>query len=84
MDHGPRLTLDRWCTRDHGVARLLQGSEGRRDSSEREREREEVVEVLTNGGAWRRSCGDGHMMTLNRGGRWCFDGEMIPSARRRD
>jgi hypothetical protein len=51
---------------------------------EREREREEVIEVLTNGGAWRRSCGDGHTMTLNRGDRWCFDGEMIPSARRRD
>jgi hypothetical protein len=40
MDHGPRLTLGRWCTRDHGVARPLQGSEGRRDSSEIDRERE--------------------------------------------
>jgi hypothetical protein len=36
----PRLPLSSWWTRDHGVARLLQGSRGRCDSSERERERE--------------------------------------------
>jgi hypothetical protein len=23
-------------------------------------------------------------MTLNRGGQWCSDGEMVPDARRRD
>jgi hypothetical protein len=50
----------------------------------KEREREEVVGVLTNGVTWRRSYGDGHMMMLNRGGRWCFDGEMIPGVRMRD
>jgi hypothetical protein len=49
---------------------------------ERERERDEVVGVLTNGATWRRSCGDGHTTTLNRGGRWCSDGEMVLSARR--
>jgi hypothetical protein len=36
---GPRLALGPWWTRDHGAAWLLQGSRGRRDSSERERER---------------------------------------------
>jgi hypothetical protein len=34
---GPRLALGPWWTCDHGVARLLQGSGGHRDSSERER-----------------------------------------------
>jgi hypothetical protein len=51
---------------------------------EREREREEVVRVPSNDITWRRSCGDGHMMMLNRGGRWCSDGEMVLYARRRD
>jgi hypothetical protein len=32
------------------------------------REREEIVEVLTNDATWRRSCGDGHTIALNRGG----------------
>jgi hypothetical protein len=46
------------------------------------KEREEVVGVLTIGVTWRRSYEDDHMMTLNRGGRWCSDGEMVPRARR--
>jgi hypothetical protein len=33
----PRLALGPWWTRDHRAARPLQGSRGRRDSSERER-----------------------------------------------
>jgi hypothetical protein len=49
-----------------------------------ERERGAVVTVFTNGATWRWSCRDGHMMTLNRGGWWCPDGEMVPDARRRD
>jgi hypothetical protein len=49
---GPRLALGPWWTRDHGVAQPLQGSGGHRDSSERERE--DVVEVLTNGTTCRR------------------------------
>jgi hypothetical protein len=40
--------------------------------------------VLTNGITWRRSCGDDHTTALNRGGRWCFDGEMVSGARMRD
>jgi hypothetical protein len=36
---GPQLALGPWWTRDHGATRLLQGSRGRGDSSERERER---------------------------------------------
>jgi hypothetical protein len=79
---GPRLALGPWWTRDHGVARPLRGSRGRRDSSNREGV--EVAEVLTNGATWRRSYRDGHMTTLNRGGRWCSDGEMILGVRRRD
>jgi hypothetical protein len=42
---GPRLTLGPWWTHDHGAAWPLWGSGGRRDSSERERERER-------GGRW--------------------------------
>jgi hypothetical protein len=34
-----------------------------------QREREEDVGVLTNGATWRQSCRDGHMTTVNRGGR---------------
>jgi hypothetical protein len=87
-------------SRDHGWLSIHGGlvTMGRRDCSgareviviaqrEREREREEeeeVVRVLTNGATWRRSCGDGHTTTLNRGGRWCSDGEMVPGVRRRD
>jgi hypothetical protein len=52
--------------------------------TEREREREEVVGVLTNNATWSRSYKDGHTTTLNRGDQWCFDGEMIPRVRRRD
>jgi hypothetical protein len=33
----------------------------------REREREEVIEVVTNDATWRRSCGDAHTTALNRG-----------------
>jgi hypothetical protein len=36
---GPRLALGPWWTRDYGTMRLLWGSEGHRDSLERERER---------------------------------------------
>jgi hypothetical protein len=83
---GPRLAFNAWWTHDHGALWPLRGSEGHRDSSEIEieREREEVVGVLTNGASWRRSYGDGHTMTLNRGRRWCSDGEMVLGARRRD
>jgi hypothetical protein len=49
---------------------------------EREREREEVIEVLTNDATWRWSCGDGHTTPLNKGDQWCSDGEMVPNARR--
>jgi hypothetical protein len=48
------------------------------------RERERVIGVLTNGATWRQSCGDDHSMMLNRGSRWCFDGEMVPGVRCRD
>jgi hypothetical protein len=34
---GLRLTLGPWWTRNHGAARLLQGSGGHRDSLEREK-----------------------------------------------
>jgi hypothetical protein len=47
-----------------------------------QREREEVIRVVTNIATWRRSCGDGHTTTLNRGDRWFSDGEMISGARR--
>jgi hypothetical protein len=63
---GPQLALGPWWTRDHGATRLLQGSRGRGDSSERERE--EVIGVLTNGATWRRSCRDGHTMATLGGG----------------
>jgi hypothetical protein len=49
----------------------------------RERERE-AVRILTNGATWRQSYGDGHTMLLNRGGRWCSDGEMVLGAGMRD
>jgi hypothetical protein len=51
---GPRLALSLWWTCDHGVARPLWGSGGRRDSSElRERERSYGFSpmVLLGGGA---------------------------------
>jgi hypothetical protein len=49
-----------------------------------QREREEIVRVLTNGATWRQSCGDGHTMVHNKRGRWCFNGEMVLGTRRRD
>jgi hypothetical protein len=33
-----------------------------------EREREEVIKILTNGVSWKQSCGDDHTLMLNRGG----------------
>jgi hypothetical protein len=88
-----RLALGLWRTHSHGAVRALQGSGGHCDSSKRERERkgrerekrrerEEFVRVLTNGVSWRRSHGDGHTMTLNKGERWCSDGEMVPYVRK--
>jgi hypothetical protein len=47
-----------------------------------QREREEIVGVLTNCVTWRWSYGDGHTTMLNRGGRWCSDGEIVPGVRR--
>jgi hypothetical protein len=67
-----------WGRRGHSEAREVVMI------AQREREREEVIEVLTNGATWRRSCRNGHMTTLNRGVRWCSDGEMVPGMRRRD
>jgi hypothetical protein len=64
---------------------------GRRDHSRAleviviaQRKREEVIGLLTNDTTCRWSCGDGHTMALNRGSRWCFDGEIVLGARRRD
>jgi hypothetical protein len=51
---------------------------------EGEEEKEEVVRLLTNGATWRRSCGDDHTTVLNRGSRWCSDGEMVLGVRMRD
>jgi hypothetical protein len=48
------------------------------------REREDVIEVFTNGVTWMWNCVDSHTTTLNKGGRWCSDGEMVLGARRRD
>jgi hypothetical protein len=56
------MALGSLLTRDHGAVRPLRGSGGRRDSSERERE--EVIRVLTNGATCRQSCGDGHMIKV--------------------
>jgi hypothetical protein len=53
--------------------------------AQREGERErEVGRVLTNGTAWRQSYEDGLTTTLNRGGWWCSDGEMVLGVWRRD
>jgi hypothetical protein len=41
------------------------------------REREEVIGVFINSDTWRRSFEDGHTTVLNRGGRWCSDGDMV-------
>jgi hypothetical protein len=48
-----RLTLHLWWTHDHEAVGPLQDSGGRRNSSERGREREEFVGVLTNDASWR-------------------------------
>jgi hypothetical protein len=48
------------------------------------REREEVIDVFTNDATCRQSCGDDHVTTLNRGGQWYSDVEMISDARKRD
>jgi hypothetical protein len=74
---GPQLAQGPWWTRDHRAAWPLRGSGGYRDSSERERE--EVVGVLTNGATWRQRFRDGHTMVLNKGGWWCSDGDMVPA-----
>jgi hypothetical protein len=48
------------------------------------KKREEVVGILTIDATWRQSYEDGHTTTLNRGSRWCSDGEMVPGTGRRD
>jgi hypothetical protein len=48
------------------------------------REREEIIEVLTNGATWRRNSGDGHTTTFNKGDRWCFDSKIVLGTRRRN
>jgi hypothetical protein len=79
VDHG-RLSV-------HGGFTTM-GRRGRSRAQEviviarREREREDVVGVLTNVASWRLSCGDGHTTVLNRGGRWFSDWEMVPGVRR--
>jgi hypothetical protein len=50
----------------------------------REREREEIIEVLINDATWRRSWRDGHLMTLNRGDWWCSDEKIVLGTRMRD
>jgi hypothetical protein len=55
----------------------------REGGRETERKRE-VVRVLTNGTAWRQSYEDGLTTTLNRGGWWCSDGEVVLGMWRRD
>jgi hypothetical protein len=52
--------------------------------AQREREREEVIEVLTIAVNWSRSYRDGHTTALNRDGQWCFNGEMVPGTSMRD
>jgi hypothetical protein len=79
---GPQLTLSPWWTSSHGAARPLQGLEGHRDSSERERE--EIIGVLINDVTWRRSWRDGHTTTLNRGDWWCSDEKIVLGTRMRD
>jgi hypothetical protein len=80
VDHG-RLSVHGGFT-TMARARPLRGSGGHRDSSKREREREDIVGVLTNVASWSLSCGDGHTTVLNRGGRWFSDWEMVPGVRR--
>jgi hypothetical protein len=70
--HGGLTTMEwRGCSEAREVVVIAQ------------REREEVIEVLSNEATWMQSCGDGHMTMLKRGDRWCFDGEMVLSTRRR-
>jgi hypothetical protein len=78
---GLRLALGPWWTRDHGVVQPLRGLGGHRDSSEIERERERRRRRRSSGFSSMAPLGggDGHTMALNRGGRWCSNGEMVPS-----
>jgi hypothetical protein len=46
-----------------------------------QRERGEVVGVLTIGASWSQCYSDSHTTTFNRGVRWCFDGEMVLGVR---
>jgi hypothetical protein len=46
-----------------------------------QRERGEVVGVLTIGASWSQSYSDSHTTTLNRVVRWCFDREMVLGVR---
>jgi hypothetical protein len=75
---GPRLALGAWKTRDHGAVWPLRGSGGHRDSSKRERRLSGFSPMAPLGG------GDGRTTTLNRGDRWCSDGDMVLDVRRRD
>jgi hypothetical protein len=58
--HGGLATMER-CGRSRAQEVIM--------IARREREREEVVGVLTNGVTWRWSCRDGHTTALNRGDR---------------
>jgi hypothetical protein len=77
-----------WLSIHGGLATM--GQRGRSGAwevvviAQRERERGEVVRVVTNDATWRRSYGDVHTTALNRGDRWFSDGKMVPDARRRD
>jgi hypothetical protein len=79
-----------WLSVHGGLATMEQrGHSGAQEvvvitQREREREREEAVGVLINGATWSRSYRDSHTTALNRGGRWCFNGEMVPDVRMRD
>jgi hypothetical protein len=50
---------------------------------QRERERRSSG-AHTNDATWRPSYGDGETTVHNRDGRWCYDGEMVSGAWRRD
>jgi hypothetical protein len=69
-----------WLSVDGGFAAM--GRRGRFGAWEvvviAQREREVIVGVLTNSATWRQSCGDGHMMTLNRGGVGAVDNVGAP------
>jgi hypothetical protein len=75
-----------WLSVHGGLTTMARG--GRSGARElvviAQREREKFIRVLINGVTWRWSCGDDHMTEHNRDDQWCFDGEMVPSTRRRD